>query len=341
MKTPLDDQIVFLKPSDLADFLELSAMTDQPVFTWGLPGVGKTSIIEQVVTQRLKWRFLATRLLGKQDVDLVGLPSITDGKTVWNRPEDIPFGEEPIVWFLDEVNRKDQQMMNMMLQPVLEKKLSVHRLPQKMVVFCAGNFEDDPGVVKQSSAFSLRFRHVGAMCDVNDWAKWAKAAGVDPVVIAYNLWRPEFHHTFDPKQKASPNPRTWVQVSKSLRVFEDKAPRLLQAAVIGDVGKAAGTDFMGFHRLKTSLPSFDSIIMNPKGTPVPPADKPDQSYAIAAGLARKASPKNIDRIMIYLDRMQPEFAQLCVSMAERRLGPAISSTPEYTAWYIDHPEATA
>lgn len=349
-KTPLDGEIEFLKPSELSDLLEMSILARRAVFVHGDPGLGKSEIIRQTVG-RIKRKLFETRLTGRDLVDLYGLPAVDGAYTHWLRPKFLPEGTDPCVWFLDETNRNTQQMLNLILQPVLDGRMGDHELPKDCVVIAAGNFEDDPGVVKMSAAMALRFKHVGIVADVDDWCVWARASGIYPSVLAFMRWRPELLHQFDPKKKASPNPRTWKFTSDDVATCEAQkaSPRLLQAAVVGNVGKAAGTEYMGFHRMFTTLPSVDAAIMNPKTAALPDAANPSVCYATSAALARRASPSNFNRIVTYASRMNEEFNRLTVhlavarerdhpSMPEHLPAGALTTQPEYLNWVIAHPE---
>ncbi|MDY5663891.1 MAG: AAA family ATPase, partial [Blautia sp.] len=74
----------------------------RPVFIWGAPGIGKSAIVEEFATE-LGLRCVS--LLGSQlaPEDIIGVPQIRDGKSVFCPPKNIA-REEPYCLFLDELN---------------------------------------------------------------------------------------------------------------------------------------------------------------------------------------------------------------------------------------------
>jgi hypothetical protein len=84
-----------------------------------------------------------------------------------------------------------------------------------------------------------------------------------------------------------------------------------------------------------SLPSLDAILLNPKTTEVP--ETPAGLYAVSAGLARKATVNNFDRIQIYLERMPTEFNVMSVRDAVR-ISKGITNCPAFVTWATKHSE---
>lgn len=71
------------------------------------------------------------------------------------------------------------------------------------------------------------------------------------------------------------------------------------------------------------LPDVDTILMNPRGAPVP--EDASAQYAVASALAHCACDTNFDRICAYLDRLPTEFRVLCVRDATLR-DPSLRTT---------------
>src|SRR5579859_786386 len=83
----------------------LQALVDarQPVFLWGGPGLGKSSIIRKLAASR-SVLLQDIRALLLDPVDLRGLPFLgSDGRAKWAHPEFLPKDGEGIL-FLDELN---------------------------------------------------------------------------------------------------------------------------------------------------------------------------------------------------------------------------------------------
>jgi hypothetical protein len=138
-------------------------------------------------------------------------------------------------------------------------------------------------------------------------------------------------HNFDRNARAFPTPRAWSFVSRIIGQ-NPKADTSL-ALYCGAVGDSAGNEFTAFLRMYQSLPSIDSILLNPDKANVP--DEPSTRYAVASALARRVKPDNIGRVLTYLDRMPQEYA-VCAVKDATVITPAINSTREFTSWAIQH-----
>ena len=325
-----------MKPTELTEALRLLVRAKRPAMVHSHPGMGKSQIMRAVA--RLEGRKLFDlRLTGRDASDVLGLPTIARGETTWARPAMLPKESDgPSLLFLDELNRASQMMLNAGLQMILDHKIGEHALPANCVVMAAGNPESDPGVVKMSAAMKLRLVHLDLEVSVEDWSQWAIGAGIEPVVIAFIRFRPELLHRFDAKERSSPNPRTWEFVSRI--VSENPDPRIAHALFAGAIGESAAGEFAGFRRLYATLPSIDAIMLNPAQTKVP--SEPSTLYAIAAALARRATPQNFGRILTYLDRLPVEYHVLSVKMAAGRHNGTLTSTPEFTKWAVAHSDVT-
>jgi MoxR-like ATPase len=84
--------VITVTQKQLADFL-LNVAIVRPVFIWGPPGIGKSSIVHQFSAQL---GLPCVSLLGSQlaPEDLIGVPQIVDGKSLFCPPRMIA-REEP------------------------------------------------------------------------------------------------------------------------------------------------------------------------------------------------------------------------------------------------------
>jgi hypothetical protein len=76
--------------------------------------------------------------------------------------------------------------------------------------------------------------------------------------------------------------------------------------------------------------------MNPSGTPVPGANKPEVLYALCGALAHKTTDKNFGRIMEYMLRTPPEFQALYIKDALKLTKDSITGTKEFIDWASKH-----
>ena len=94
-------EAISLTQAQLPEFL-LNVAVVRPVFIWGAPGIGKSSLVRQFA-DRLGLDCVS--LLGSQlaPEDLIGVPQIVDGKSRFCPPQMIA-RERAYCLFLDELN---------------------------------------------------------------------------------------------------------------------------------------------------------------------------------------------------------------------------------------------
>ena len=92
---------ITLTQKQLSDFL-LNIAIVRPVFIWGPPGIGKSSLVEKFADEV---GLPCVSLLGSQlaPEDIIGVPQIVDGKSHFCPPTMIA-RDEPYCLFLDELN---------------------------------------------------------------------------------------------------------------------------------------------------------------------------------------------------------------------------------------------
>jgi MoxR-like ATPase len=326
-----------LKPSEVADVIDICIDVKQPLCIWGEPGTAKSSVVHQTAARRnLQLRDIRAVLL--DPVDLRGLPHVNgDGRAHWAIPEFLPRDGAGII-FLDELNRAPVMVQNACFQLVLDRRIGEYVLPPDWTVIAACNREQDGGgVIKMSSALVNRFEHVEQIPDLDDWCKWAVANNIEPAVIAFLRFRPDLLHRFDRNAKAWPSMRSWSFVSR-ITGAKPKRQNIEHAMYAGAVGDAEAVEFSAFLRLFRNLPSIDAILLNPTAAQVP--TDPATLYAVAVALGRRATSQNIGRVVQYLDRVPAtEYAVVTIKDAVSR-DASIATTPEFTRWMVAHQDVT-
>jgi hypothetical protein len=309
----------------------LQALVDarQPVFLWGGPGLGKSSIIRKLAASR-SVSLQDIRALLLDPVDLRGLPFLgSDGRAKWAHPEFLPKDGEGIL-FLDELNAAPAMVQAGCYQLVLDRALGEYKLPDGWAIVAAGNREADrAATTRMPTPLRNRFVHLEFEVDIQEWSEWALQSAIRPEVIAFLRFRPELLSQFDRDANAFPSPRSWEFVSRILSAGPD--PTVEHELLGGAVGAGAATEFSGFLRMFRELPNIDAILVNPHREPVP--DNAAAQYAVASALAHSATDSNFDRVRVYLDRMPTEFQVLCVRDASLR-EPAIRHTAAFTQWAV-------
>lgn len=318
-----------MKASEILAALRALVSTRQPVFIWGGPGIGKSSIVAQLAAS-LKFSLRDIRALLLDPVDLRGLPYVTpEGRSKWAVPDFLPVVGTGIL-FLDELNAAPGMVQAAFYQLVLDRKLGEYTLPDGWIIVAAGNRDCDRAhTTRMPTPLRNRFVHLDFEVDTQEWSEWAIGAGIRPEVIAFIRFRPQLLSAFDRDANAFPSPRSWEFVSRILDSGPD--PSIEHEMFAGAIGTGAATEFSGFLKMFRELPNIDAILLNPNGEPVP--ESPAAQYAVASALAHRASDANFDRICLYLDRMPTEFRVLSVRDATLR-DQKIKFTAGYTKWAI-------
>ena len=304
-----------MKPTEIADALNLLIEIQQPVFITGEAGAGKSQVVKQVTTKR-GLNLIDVRAVLLDPVDLRGLPHVNgDGRAHWAIPEFLPRDGEGVLFF-DELNRAPMLVQNACLQLALDRKVGEYELPPGWTVVAAGNPDTHRGVTRMSEALANRFVHLDFDVDLDDWCKHAASVGIAPEVIAFLRFRPNLLHSYDraSTEKAYPSPRSWEFTSKILNA--SPAAHIEHALYSGTVGSGPAAEFTGFLSIYRNLPAIDAILREPQSAMVP--TDPGPLFAISAALARRSTVANFAKVMEYCDRMPREYAVYAIKDATAR-----------------------
>lgn len=298
-------------------------------FVWGSPGTGKSDLINQLA-RALNVGLVDVRVAGKDPVDMSGLPSIADGKSIWNIPSMLPDaardGEYGIL-FLDELTSAVPAMQTVAYQLVLEGKCGDYTLPKGWQVIAAGNYATDRAVVyRQSSALAGRFGHYDLIVDVEEWIDWGISANIAEELLAFIKYRPTILHAMDTDKRASPTPRLWEFVNRHIPFM---TPDNEYNKVAAFVGEAAAIEFNHFMKIVRSLPTFDEIVQNPSGAKT--STDPATNYTIASLLMKNVDTKNFEQIMKYVRYMPEEYQAVFVLDAIKR-NEELAATKSFLDW---------
>ena len=274
------------------------------IMIWGPPGIGKSSIVQQV-GEELKLPVIDLRLSQLAPTDLRGLPVARDGHSEWYPPEFLPREGEGIL-FLDEFNMAVPAMQGIAQQLILDRKVGNYVLPEGWLIWAAGNPKGQRVSTHEMPApLANRFVHWAVEADLESFRTHALDQGLPEELLAFLAFRPRLLHQFDSKQNAWPSPRAWVMASQLWQLGLDPA---------GAVGEGAAGEFKSFLKVYRLLPDLERILEGQaieKGFPSDPGAR----FAICTGLAcRVSSVEQALRAMNWLVREAPaEWVQLFVS----------------------------
>ncbi|MGM9491732.1 AAA family ATPase [Ideonella sp. YS5] len=275
---------VTLSIQQVHEFL-LNVAPSRPVFIWGPPGVGKSSLVDQFAHQ-LGLECVA--LLGSQlaPEDLIGIPRI-DGQVSRFYPPAMIVRDREFVLFIDELNIASQEIQKAFYSLILDKRIGEYRLPPGSVIIGAGNRAHDAALAKQMpSALVNRMVHIHLKASHREWLEWAQSHGIHPWVLDYVRSRPTQLSTEVPPAREEPfsTPRSWHCVSDALHSFgEDIQADQLDALLFGCLTRDHAIGFKAFLKQIRNKFSVHKILKGEEPWPAAPEDR-DLTYFLTQSL---------------------------------------------------------
>jgi len=303
-----------MKPSRVTEVLAHALRTRWPVFLWGPPGIGKSSVVRSVA-DGLGLPVTDVRASLLDPTDLRGIPTVVDGRAVWCPPSFLPHdARSKGLLFFDELNAAPPMVQASLYQLMLDRRIGEYVLPAKWQIVAAGNREGDGSVTfRMPSALANRFVHVEMAADFEDWQAWAIKRGVHPFVTGFLAFRPALLMAGKaPGEQAFATPRTWEMVSDLLGDLEDAAP--LKDVLAGIVGSGPAAEFLAFAEDGEVTKILEDVLEDPEKAVIP--QKLSQLYALVSHLTARLGKAEVKRAAgLLLPRLPPEFGVMLVRAA--------------------------
>lgn len=210
-----------------------------PLFIWGVPGIGKTQITNQIAKE-LGIQIQVWSLATLDPTDIKGVPFIVKAvnkltsklfpsrtqnaipsilpKNNWNGKNN-----KGGILFLDEFNRGNPYVHNAVLSLINNGKIDNYKLPNRWFIVAAGNKLSDLGNMagtEMSAEMQNRFFHINLVPNLEDFKLHVKGnKKLNPDIIDYlSFDESNLHHMdTDPEvlniDPAFATPRAWMAAS--------------------------------------------------------------------------------------------------------------------------------
>lgn len=271
---------VTLTQKQLSDFL-LNVALVRPVFIWGPPGIGKSSLVQQFAEEL---GLPCVSLLGSQlaPEDIIGVPQIVGDSSRFCPPKMIA-RPDPYCLFLDELNACTHEVQKAFYSLIHERRIGEYHLPEGSIVIGAGNRAQDNAIVKPlSSALMNRMMHVHLRVSHRDWLEWATIAGIHHLVVEYIGIRPD-HLWSEPPKHEEPfsTPRSWHFMSDALHVYGERLEEdTLEVLAFGCLSPHHAGQFKAFVKQVRSKYRLGAILKGDSRWPDDPSER-DVLYFLA------------------------------------------------------------
>lgn len=300
-----------MRPSDVTQALVSLIPTKRPLYLWGPPGVGKSSLVK-AAAQQMDLMVADVRAVLLDPVDLRGVPSVENHTTIWAVPNFLP-KEGKGVLFLDELAQAPPLVQAACLQLTLDRRVGEYLLPDGWSIVAASNRQEDrAGAHRLISPLLNRFIHMDLEVSNEDWQAWA-IEGIAPEVRAFLNFRPALLFAFDPSltgtgARSFPTPRSWEFVSD---VLDSTPAHLLHPIISGCVGEGPAAEMVGFLQVWRELPRPEEVLARPLTATVPKS--PAVLFALTGSLVehlRQEGGKVVSAFASYAGRLPDEFSVL-------------------------------
>lgn len=223
--------------------------SEQNIMLVGKHGIGKSEILTRYYhNQGMK---VVTLFLGQMSDpgDLIGLPYKNEktGKTEFLPPYWFPTDGQPVVLFLDELNRARPEILQTIMDLALNRKLAEHYLPEGSRIISAVNDGEEYQLTDLDPALVSRFNVYEFRPSVEEWLLWASTRGIDSRIIAFIQENPKMldespDKRLDQGLEKSPDRRAWTRVS-TIILGEKSLNGIHKKIISGIVGMQAATAF--------------------------------------------------------------------------------------------------
>lgn len=178
-----------------------------------------------------------------------------------------------------------------------------HKLHESVAIACAGNLSTDRAIVNPlSTAMQSRVIHIEMIHSFEEWLMdVALPQNYDHRAVSFLSQHQELLMDFKPdhSEKTFCCPRTWEFAERLVNGLEvtDEDTGLLAGAITAGVAAS----FVQYCKVFDRIPKVEDIIADPHHHEIP--RELDMIWAVTGALLSNLTTKNIDKISVYVDRL--------------------------------------
>ncbi|WP_203788340.1 ATP-binding protein [Paractinoplanes rishiriensis] len=334
---------ITVTPAQLPGLL-LHVAVARPVFVWGAPGIGKSSLVRDFAASL---GLDCVTLVGTQLAaeDLIGVPELRDGRSRFAPPEAIA-RDTPYCLFLDELNASSAEVQKAFYSLILDRRIGDYELPAGSIVIGAGNRSSDNALARpMASALVNRLIHVHLRASHADWRVWAENAGIHPWILGYLGERPDHLWSAPPKtEETFSTPRSWHMLSDALHSYgeaiTEETLRLLAAGTLSPVHASALCGYVKIIRHRYGL---EAVVRGDASWPAAPADR-DLLYFLAEAFrarlvkdlpaSKEHAPAAVRRFAHRAKALLVELSELSLECGRLVIAADADGAPVLPAWFL-------
>jgi MoxR-like ATPase len=261
---------IIINTSELKETLEFTPST-QNIMLVGKHGIGKSEILTSYFNN--KGMKVVTLFLGQMadPGDIIGIPSKVEkqdaegkatSRTDFTPPYWFPQDGQPIVLFLDELNRARPEILQTVMDLTLNRKLAGKALPEGSHVISAVNDGDEYQLTDLDPALVSRFNIYEFKPTVEEWLNWAVSQKLDERVINFIQDNPTWLDG-DTKEyrglEKSADRRAWKHVSDVMLKVDD-IKDIHKRIIAGIVGAGAAAAFIQSAQQRHAITGKDLLL---------------------------------------------------------------------------------
>jgi hypothetical protein len=333
-----------------------------------MPGIGKSSVIEHDVPQRIKAALNMSEFSVHMPPPLASIDSVdVRGFTVPVKREDgrmvtkstiSPFipdssmGPNGIV-FIDEEGQGSQDVRKPTSTLRLDGRIGEDQLGDGWVVWCASNrVQDNSGVSKPMMHLINRELEIHLEFHEDDWIGWAqKQQGIHPLFMAFPKFKPGSIAQEVPREPVPfCTPRSYARfaqlvwdvsngnVDAELSDTNSLLHKVVLELGMGMIGKAVAGEALAFMKVANDLPSWKLIVSDPDAAAKKiPAGRLDVVYSSTIMAVHNVDHDTVEPVFKFITSLPKEFQTATLTQMLDKLGGSALNHPLFRAWVKENP----